>query len=65
MDANFWQDCWQRGDIGFHQPRVLPLLQKHWPTLALPAGGRVLVPLCGKSLDMRWLAEQGHRVLGV
>jgi len=23
------------------------------------------VPLCGKSLDMLWLAEQGYRVLGV
>jgi thiopurine S-methyltransferase len=22
------------------------------------------VPLCGKSLDMVWLAEQGHRVIG-
>ena len=25
----------------------------------------MLVPLCGKSLDMLWLAEQGHRVVGV
>jgi thiopurine S-methyltransferase len=25
----------------------------------------VFVPLCGKSLDMVWLAEQGHSVLGV
>lgn len=65
MQSDFWEDCWQRGDIGFHQPRVLPLLQKHWPALVLPAGSRVLVPLCGKSLDMHWLAEQGHRVLGV
>ena len=26
---------------------------------------RVLVPLCGKSLDMRWLAAQMHPVLGI
>jgi len=25
----------------------------------------VLVPLCGKSLDLAWLAGQGYRVLGV
>jgi len=25
----------------------------------------VFVPLCGKSLDLAWLATQGHRVLGV
>ena len=28
-------------------------------------GGRVLVPLCGKSLDMLWLREQGYRVAGI
>lgn len=43
----------------------MPLLQKYWPTLALPAESRVFVPLAGKSLDMLWLAERGHRVLGV
>ena len=28
-------------------------------------GGSVLVPLCGKTVDMLWLAAQGHRVVGV
>lgn len=65
MEREFWLRCWQEGRTGFHQSRVLPLLQKHWPQLALPQGSRVLVPLCGKSLDMLWLASQGHRVLGV
>ncbi|MEZ5608192.1 MAG: thiopurine S-methyltransferase [Burkholderiaceae bacterium] len=65
MEHDFWLNCWQHGQTGFHQSRVLPLLQKHWPALGVPAGGRVLVPLAGKSLDMLWLAEQGHRVLGV
>lgn len=65
MDAQFWRQCWQRGRIGFHQPKVLPLLPKHWPSLALGGNGRVLVPLCGKSLDMHWLAAQGHDVLGI
>jgi thiopurine S-methyltransferase len=26
---------------------------------------RVLVPLCGKTKDLMWLAEQGHSVVGV
>jgi thiopurine S-methyltransferase len=26
---------------------------------------RVLVPLCGKSVDMAWLADKGHEVIGV
>lgn len=65
MDSNFWLERWREGRTAFHQQRVTPLLQKYWPSLGLPANSQVLVPLCGKSLDMLWLAEQGHRVLGV
>ncbi|WP_449431736.1 thiopurine S-methyltransferase [Pseudomonas putida] len=63
MEPAFWQKRWADNQIGFHQAQVNPYLQAHWPTLA-PAS-RVLVPLCGKSLDMAWLAGQGYRVLGV
>lgn len=65
MDAEFWLQRWRNAEIGFHQSRPLPLLCKHWPALQLAQGARVFVPLCGKSLDMVWLAEQGHDVLGV
>lgn len=65
MDAEFWQQRWREGRIGFHHDAPMPLLVAHWPRLALPPDSRVLVPLCGKSLDMLWLAAQGHRVLGV
>jgi thiopurine S-methyltransferase len=65
MEADFWLERWREGQTGFHQTRVTPPLEKYWPTLNLPRGSRVLVPLCGKSLDMIWLAEQGFRVLGV
>jgi thiopurine S-methyltransferase len=65
MDAGFWLQRWQEGQIGFHRSDVMPLLEKHWPSLQVRADARVLVPLCGKSLDMHWLAAQGYRVLGV
>lgn len=65
MDAEFWLERWREGRIGFHHDAPMPLLLEHWPSLALPPDSRVLVPLCGKSLDMLWLASQGHRVLGV
>ncbi len=65
MDADFWLQHWEQGQIGFHQSRIMPLLQKHWPALGLPSDSRVLVPLAGKSLDVGWLAEQGHSVLAV
>ena len=36
-----------------------------WPALGLNPGSEVFVPLCGKTLDMRWLEAAGHKVLGV
>ena len=63
MEPKFWQERWARNQIGFHLPEVNPYLQRHWPQLA--EGAKVLVPLCGKSLDLMWLASQGLRVLGV
>ncbi|NMY25541.1 thiopurine S-methyltransferase [Pseudomonas sp. WS 5021] len=65
MESTFWHDRWARNQIGFHLPEVNPYLQRHWPRLGLVSGARVLVPLCGKSLDLMWLAQQGCRVLGV
>lgn len=65
MQHDFWLQRWQQGKIGFHRSEVMPLLEQYWPSLQLQAGSRVLVPLCGKTLDMHWLAAQGHRVLGV
>ena len=59
MQPEFWHDRWQRNQIGFHQEQVNPCLERLWPQLELPRGARVLVPLCGKSLDLSWLAAIG------
>jgi thiopurine S-methyltransferase len=63
MQPEFWHQRWQRGETGWHLPEINLHLQEHWPRLG--AKGRVLVPLCGKTLDLLWLAGEGHRVLGV
>lgn len=65
MDGSYWQTRWQRGETGFHLSRPHPKLLSLWPTLAPNATATVFVPLCGKSLDMVWLAERGHAVVGV
>jgi thiopurine S-methyltransferase len=65
MDPDFWHQRWNTNQIGFHQPKPNEKLKAYWPDLALPAGSPVFVPLCGKSLDMVWLADQGHRVIGI
>jgi thiopurine S-methyltransferase len=60
-----WLQCWHDRQTGFHQSAVNPLLARFWPVLGLAAASRIFVPLCGKSLDMLWLAQQGHEVIGV
>lgn len=64
MHRDFWHERWQTSQIGFHQSTVHPMLARWWPALGVPAQARVYVPLCGKSLDMVWLAERGHTVVG-
>jgi thiopurine S-methyltransferase len=56
-----WLERWQEGRIGWHDPDGNPGLQTHWRA----AGRSVLVPMCGKSVDLRWIAEQGNQVIGV
>ncbi len=65
VDPQFWHERWAQNRIGFHLDQVNPWLVEYWPSLKLHAGSRVFVPLCGKSLDMLWLAEQGHEVVGI
>ncbi|TDY01016.1 thiopurine S-methyltransferase [Thiohalophilus thiocyanatoxydans] len=65
MEPDFWHERWENNLIGFHLDEVHPHLREHWDSLAVKPGGRVLVPLSGKSLDLIWLAEQGYEVIGV
>ena len=65
MEADFWHNRWENNLTGFHLNEVNPYLKESWPTLSLNPDSRVFVPLCGKSLDLIWLAEQGHQVIGI
>jgi thiopurine S-methyltransferase len=61
--AEPWLERWEEGRIGWHEPGGNANLKKHWPDL--PEGSRVLVPLCGKSRDLIWLANRRLDVVGV
>ena len=65
MDRSFWLERWADDQIGFHRTDFNPLLVKYWSELGVTQGSSVLVPLCGKSQDMRYLESLGHQVLGV
>lgn len=65
MDPAFWQQRWADGRIGFHRTEVNPNLRAYCHRLALEPGDRIFVPLCGKSVDIPWLAQQGFEPVGV
>jgi thiopurine S-methyltransferase len=68
MEKSFWQARWDRQEIGFHATSVNADLVEAFEALS-EGGARVfshaLVPLCGKSLDLGWLATRVGRVTGV
>jgi len=65
MEIKDWEERWRQGRRGWHQEAPNKLLLKYGPAALGKPPGRVLVPLCGKSLDLLWLEEQGFWVLGV
>ena len=65
MEPEFWHQRWASNQIGFHEDQVNAYLTRHYADLGLAPGETVFVPLCGKSVDLRWLADQGARVVGV
>ena len=56
-----WVERWQEGRTGWHEPDGNDSLKKYWRA----AGRRVLVPLCGKTPDLAWLARLGNEVVGI
>ena len=65
MQLDYWKQRWKEGRTGWHLSEVNPKLIEYWPQLDIAAGSTIFVPLCGSSLDIYWLAEQGFNVFGV
>jgi len=65
QDNQLWLAMWENQQTDFHQPLVNRHLQEYWHRLKVPNMGRVLVPLCGKSNDLLWLAARGFEVIGI
>jgi thiopurine S-methyltransferase len=64
MEIDFWAARWKEGRIGFHEGRTNTFLARYVDYLG-PIPRRVLVPLCGKTEDMAFLAAHGHHVMGI
>lgn len=65
MELEDWGARWRDGHIGFHQSKVTDALEEFGPRVLGSTPGRVLVPLCGKTLDMVFLAQHCDAVIGV
>lgn len=65
MDPMFWLNAWDEGRTAFHSEVVHPALRTHVDTFLGGGAHRVLVPLCGKTVDLAWMVAQGHEVVGV
>lgn len=61
-----WRKKWEDNATSWHRSVVDPNLQHYLKDLT---GGNpsvsILVPWCGKSVDLPWLCDQGYTVVGV
>ena len=62
MQPQFWFDAWSAGKINFHEGKPNTFLADHAAQLT---GTSVLVPLCGKTEDLAYLASLRHTVVGI
>ena len=62
---NQWESRWQEGRIGFHLPEVNSYLLRYSDILLTQNRESVFVPLCGKTLDLPWLAGRTKKVGGI
>ncbi|MFT6975316.1 MAG: thiopurine S-methyltransferase, partial [Bermanella sp.] len=63
MTPEFWHEKWQKDEIGFHLDAPHPWLLNIFPVLGFKKNQTVFVPLCGKTLDIDFLLEQGLNVV--
>lgn len=64
MDQEWWLEAWSKGWTPYHNPQPNARLVKYLHLLGLEPGKRVFLPLCGKSVDLHFLAKRGYEVLG-
>lgn len=62
-----WSNRWREGRAGWHRDCVNPMLEKHFDRLVDGRTHplRIFVPLCGKTVDLKWMFDRGHIVIGL
>ena len=60
-----WLEFWKNNETNWHSDVVTQELEEYLGLLKLEPGDKVFFPLCGKSLDMTYILNQGLSVIGV
>ena len=60
-----WLEFWENNEINWHSDVVTQELEEYLGLLKLEPGDKVFFPLCGKSLDMIYILNQGFSIIGV
>lgn len=66
MEASFWFKSWEMGGFhtSFHRKDIHPYVLTYMHPTAIE-NTNILVPLCGKTVDMLYLAQYANKVIGV
>lgn len=65
MKADFWHNLWETNNTGWHLDDTNPFLLEFFSQLNLKTNSRIFIPLCGKTVDIKWLLSKGHKVVGI
>ncbi|XP_071835510.1 probable thiopurine S-methyltransferase isoform X1 [Apostichopus japonicus] len=65
ISTDEWVNIWKKGKTKFHKKDVHSIIKTYLPRLIEgKKNPTFLLPLCGKSVDMKWLLDQGLNVSG-
>ncbi len=66
MEASFWVKSWELGGFhtSFHRRDIHPYVLEYMSPDEIE-GKNILVPLCGKTVDMMYLSQYANKVIGV
>ncbi|ROT77365.1 thiopurine S-methyltransferase [Penaeus vannamei] len=63
--VKYWDSAWSEGRSHWHANDINFALEGYGRLLLPGPHRRVLVPLCGKTVDMKWFYDNGHSVVGI
>lgn len=61
-----WLSAWENGKAPWHQEEFHAILRKHTEKITNNlTNAKLFFPLCGKAVDILYLSQMGHEVIGV